>query len=155
MIRSCAARRLEPANLYAGTKATNSANGRSGSARDGATGWTAPYASMTADELQPEPGRAGTRYRRGSDRPPPLTVLDPAAAGLLACRRRAGLLLGCAVLLSDAAGNGYANYAVRPGQGITAGRAGQAVVTVLAIALLAVAPRVWPWLRPGNRAAQR
>jgi hypothetical protein len=84
-----------------------------------------------------------------------LTVLDPAAAGLLACRRRAGLLLGCAVLLSDAAGNGYADYAVRPGQGITAGRAGQAVITVLAIALLAVAPRVWPWLRPGNRAARR
>jgi len=40
-----------------------------------------------------------------------LTVLDPVAAGLLACRRRAGLVLGCAVLLSDAAGNGYADYA--------------------------------------------
>ncbi len=84
-----------------------------------------------------------------------LTVLDPAAAGLLVCRRRAGLLLGCAVLLSDAAGNGYADYAVRPGQGITAGRAGQAVVTVLAIALLAVARRVWPWLGSGNRAVRR
>jgi hypothetical protein len=84
-----------------------------------------------------------------------LTVLDPVAAGLLACRRRAGLLLGCAVLLSDAAGNGYVNYAVRPGQGITAGRAGQAVVTVLAVALLAVAPRIWPWLRPSSRAVPR
>lgn len=84
-----------------------------------------------------------------------LTVLDPVAAGLLACRRRAGLVLGCAVLLSDAAGNGYADYAIRPGQGITAGRAGQAVVTVLAIALLAAAPRVWPWLRPTSRATQR
>ena len=83
-----------------------------------------------------------------------LTVLDPVAAVLLACRRRAGLLLGCAVLLSDAAGNGYADYAVRPGQGVTAGRAGQAVVTMLAIALLAAAPRVWPWLRPGSRAAR-
>ena len=83
-----------------------------------------------------------------------LTVLDPVAAGLLACRR-AGLVLGCAVLLSDAAGNGYADYAIRPGQGITAGRAGQAVVTVLAIALLAAAPRVWPWLRPTSRATQR
>ncbi len=83
-----------------------------------------------------------------------LTMLDPAAAVLLACRCRAGLLLGCAVLLSDAAGNGYANYAVRPGQGVTAGRAGQAVVTILAIALLAAAPRVWPWLRPGCRAAR-
>ena len=84
-----------------------------------------------------------------------LTVLDPAAAGLLACRRRARLLLGCAVLLSDAAGNGYADYVIRPGQGITAGRAGQAVVTVLAVALVAVAPRLWPWLRPSSRAARR
>ena len=82
-----------------------------------------------------------------------LTVLDPAAAVLLAFRRRAGLLLGCAVLLSDAAGNGYANYAVRSGQVVTSGRAGQAVVTIFAVALLAAAPRVWPWLRPGWRAA--
>jgi hypothetical protein len=63
-----------------------------------------------------------------------LTVLDPVAAGLLACRRRAGLLLGCAVLLSDAAVNGYADYAVRSQPGITAGRVGQAVVTVLGVA---------------------
>jgi hypothetical protein len=82
-----------------------------------------------------------------------LTVLDPAAAVLLAFRRRAGLLLGCAVMLSDAAGNGYANYAVRSGQGAV-GRAGQAVVTIVAVALLAVAPRVWPWLRPGWRVAR-
>jgi len=86
-----------------------------------------------------------------------LTVLDPVAGALLACRRRTGLLMGCAVLLSDAAGNGYADYAVHPGPGITAGRAGQAVVTMLAIALLAAAPRVWPWLRsgiPGARCRQ-
>lgn len=80
-----------------------------------------------------------------------LTVLDPACAVLLARRRRAGLLLGCAVLLSDAAGNGYANYVVHSGQGVTAGRVGQAVVTIFAVALLAAAPRVWPWLRPGWR----
>lgn len=80
-----------------------------------------------------------------------LTVLDPVAAGLLACRRRAGLLLGCAVLLSDAAGNGYADYAVRSQPGITAGRVGQAVVTVLGVALVAVSPRIWPWLRPAGR----
>jgi hypothetical protein len=36
-----------------------------------------------------------------------LTVLDAVAAVGLACRRRGGLLLGCAVLVSDAAGNGY------------------------------------------------
>jgi hypothetical protein len=82
-----------------------------------------------------------------------LTALDPAAAVLLGFRRRAGLLLGCAVMLSDAAGNGYANYAVRSGQG-AGGRAGQAVVAILAVALLAVAPRVWPWLRPGWRAVR-
>jgi hypothetical protein len=84
-----------------------------------------------------------------------VSVLDPAAAVLLACRRRAGLLLGCAVLLSDAAGNGYADYAIRPGHGITTARAGQAVVTMLAIALLATAPRIWPWLRPSSRITRR
>lgn len=84
-----------------------------------------------------------------------LTVLDPLSAVLLACRRRSGLLLGCAVLLSDAAGNGYANYAIRSGQGVTAGRAGQAIVTILAIALLAAAPRVWPWLHPRCRTVSK
>lgn len=33
--------------------------------------------------------------------------------------------------------------------GLTAGRAGHAVLTVLALTLLAAAPRLWPWLRPG------
>ena len=39
-----------------------------------------------------------------------LTMLDPIAALLLLLRRRAGLVLGCAVLITDAAANGYANY---------------------------------------------
>ncbi|MEV6373722.1 hypothetical protein [Micromonospora musae] len=85
-----------------------------------------------------------------------LTVLDPLAALLLALRRIEGLLLGCAVLASDAAANGYANYVLETAPGVTPGRIGQAVITALAVALIAVAPRVTPWLhrpeRPGRRA---
>lgn len=77
-----------------------------------------------------------------------LTLLNPIAAVLLLLRRRAGLLLGCAILITDAAGNGYANYVIDASNGLTAGRVGQAVITVLAVALLAAAPRLWPWLRP-------
>jgi hypothetical protein len=72
-----------------------------------------------------------------------LTVLDPAAAALLLLRRRSGLILSCAVLLTDAAANGYANYVLDAADGITLGRIGQAVITVLAVALTAAAPRLW------------
>jgi len=72
-----------------------------------------------------------------------LTVLDPAAAVLLLLRRRSGLILSCAVLLTDAAANGYANYVLDDAEGITLGRIGQAVITVLAVALTAAAPRLW------------
>ncbi|MFG3690843.1 hypothetical protein [Micromonospora sp. NPDC047740] len=79
-----------------------------------------------------------------------LTVFDPLAALLLALRRIEGLLLGCVVLASDAAANGYANYVLDSAPGITPGRIGQAVVTALAVALIAAAPRAAPWLhRPG------
>ena len=77
-----------------------------------------------------------------------LTVLDPLAAVLLLLRRRAGLLLSCAVLVTDAAANGYANYALDASVGLTAGRVGHAVITLLALALLVATPRLWPWLRP-------
>jgi hypothetical protein len=77
-----------------------------------------------------------------------LTVVDPLAAVLLLLRRRAGLVLGLVILVTDAAANGYANYAVDASTGLTAGRAGHAVVTLLAVGLLVAAPRVWPWLRP-------
>jgi hypothetical protein len=80
-----------------------------------------------------------------------LTVLDPLAATLLWLRRREGLVLGCAVLVTDAAANGYANYALDNSGGATAGRISQAAITALAIALLAVAPRVWPWFHPTVR----
>jgi len=79
-----------------------------------------------------------------------LTVLDPLAATLLWLRCREGLVLGCAVLVTDAAADGYANY-VLDNSGATAGRIGQAAITALAIALLAVAPRVWPWFHPTTR----
>lgn len=76
-----------------------------------------------------------------------LTMFDALAAVLLLLRRRSGLVLGCAVLITDAAANGYVNYVLDASDGITAGRIGQAVITVLALALLVLAPRVWPWLQ--------
>ncbi|MEV0152356.1 hypothetical protein AB0H57_01255 [Micromonospora sp. NPDC050686] len=76
-----------------------------------------------------------------------LAVFDPLAALLLALRRIEGLLLGCAVLATDAAANGYANYVLDGASGITPGRIGQAVITGLAIALIGAAPTVAPWLR--------
>ncbi|MEV5694609.1 hypothetical protein [Micromonospora globbae] len=72
-----------------------------------------------------------------------LTVLDPLAAVLLWRRRTAGLVLACAVLVTDAAANAYANYALDPAPGVTPGRVGQAVITLLALALVGAAP----WLR--------
>ena len=72
-----------------------------------------------------------------------LTVLDPLAAVLLARRHRSGVVLAVAVLVSDAAANGVANYALDPAAGITAGRVGHAVITMLAVGACAVAPRLW------------
>ena len=82
-----------------------------------------------------------------------LTALNPLAAGLLALRRAAGLVLGCGILITDATANAYANYLLDPADGITPGRIGQAVITVLAVALVALAPQVRPWLRPDHRAS--
>ncbi|RIV41407.1 hypothetical protein [Micromonospora radicis] len=80
-----------------------------------------------------------------------LTVLDPLAALLLALRRLEGLFLGCAILVTDAAANGYANYVLDGTAGVTPGRVGQAVITALAVALLLATPAVAPWLRrPGG-----
>ena len=77
-----------------------------------------------------------------------LPALDPAAAVLLLRRRRAGLLLGCGVLVTDAAANGYANYVIDASAGLTVGRVGHAVISVLALALVVAAPRMEPWLWP-------
>jgi hypothetical protein len=75
-----------------------------------------------------------------------LTVLDPLAAALLWARRAAGLYLGAAVLITDAVANGYASYGM-PG-GPTSARVSQAIISLVAIAALAVATRVRRWLRP-------
>ncbi len=72
-----------------------------------------------------------------------LTLLDLLTAGLLLLRRRSGVVLAVAVLVSDAAANGWANYALDPASGVTPGRVGQAVITLLALALLAVTPLLW------------
>lgn len=75
-----------------------------------------------------------------------LTLADPLAAVLLWTRRASGLYLGGAILVTDALANGYATYAL-PGGGATA-RISQAVISLMAIAALASAPRVRPWLLP-------
>ncbi|MGY1842749.1 hypothetical protein [Modestobacter sp. SYSU DS0875] len=72
-----------------------------------------------------------------------LTVLDPLAAVLLWRARRGGLVLAVAVLVTDAAANGWANYALDPTGGVTVGRVGQALITVIAVAALAWAPVAW------------
>ncbi len=79
-----------------------------------------------------------------------LTLWDPLAALLLAARRLEGLALGCAVLATDAAANWYANYVLDPASGITPGRIGHAVITALAVALVALFPWLKPWLVRSN-----
>ena len=72
-----------------------------------------------------------------------LTVLDPLAALLLLLRRRTGVVLAVVVLLTDAIANGLANYVFDETAGVTAGRIGQAVVTLLALASLVAVPSLW------------
>lgn len=79
-----------------------------------------------------------------------LLVLDPLAAVLLARRHRSGVLLAVAVLVSDAVANGVANYAFDTAGGVTAGRVGQAVITLLAIGACAVAPVLWRSASPAR-----
>lgn len=74
-----------------------------------------------------------------------LTLLDPLAAGLLWRRRAAGVYLGTIILVTDAAANGYATYAL-PGATVTA-RAAQAVISLLAVAALAALAPARRWTR--------
>ncbi|MGC4760190.1 hypothetical protein [Micromonospora trifolii] len=84
-----------------------------------------------------------------------LTLWDPLAAVLLAARRVQGLVLGCAVLVTDAAANGYANYVLDPAVGVTPGRIGQAVITGLAVGLVALTPWLAPWfIGAGSRSGR-
>ena len=83
-----------------------------------------------------------------------LTVADPLAAALLLARRAAGLYLSVAVLVTDAAANGYAVYGLHGG-GPLAG-VSQALITLMAVAAVVTAPRVRRWLhrrRPSAWAA--
>ena len=78
-----------------------------------------------------------------------LTLVDPLAAGLLWARRAAGLHLAVAVLVTDAAANGYAAYGL--GEGGTTARVAHAVITTLAAVSLAAAPVIRPYLRSRGR----
>lgn len=80
-----------------------------------------------------------------------LTILDPLAAVLLAYRTRAGVLLAVTVLVSDAVTNGWANYVLDTASGVTVGRVGQAVITLLAIGACAFAPHLWRAATPPSR----
>jgi hypothetical protein len=77
-----------------------------------------------------------------------LTLLDPLASALLLRRRRSGVLLAVAVLVTDAAANAWANHGLDPATGVTPGRLGQGVITLLALVLLAAAPALWRWADP-------
>jgi hypothetical protein len=76
-----------------------------------------------------------------------LTFVDPIASVLLWRCRRSGLVLGSLVLVTDAAANAYANYALDDSLGLTPGRIGQAVISILAVALLTATPWLWPTAR--------
>ena len=79
-----------------------------------------------------------------------LTVLDPLAAVLIARARRSGVVLAVAVLVTDAAANAWADHVVDDVGGLTAGRVGLAVITLLALVLVLTAPRLWQHAaRPG------
>lgn len=72
-----------------------------------------------------------------------LTLLDPLAAVLLARRQRSGVGLAVLVFVTDAAANAVANYAYDDSVGVTLGRVGQALLTVLAVTAVAAAPAMW------------
>jgi hypothetical protein len=75
-----------------------------------------------------------------------LTVVDPLAAVLLLVRRATGLYLSVAILVTDAAANGYAVYGLHGGGSVAP--VSQAVITLMAVAAAVTAPRVRPWLEP-------
>ena len=84
-----------------------------------------PGVAGLAQGLLHRPNRVGSPRRRSTRR-----------------RRRSGVFLAAMVLVSDAAANGWANYALDDSVGITTGRVGHAVITVLAAALVIAPPRL-------------
>ncbi|MBY6675426.1 hypothetical protein HQ314_00655 [Rhodococcus sp. BP-332] len=72
-----------------------------------------------------------------------LVVLDAAVAVAIAKKSRAGWLSGAALLVVDSVGNAVANYPpLDTTTGITTGRIGQALVTALAVWMIALTPRM-------------
>lgn len=84
-----------------------------------------------------------------------LTALDPLAAVLLARCRRGGVALTVLVLVTDAVANALANYVYDDSVGVTAGRVGQAVITVLAVAAVMTGPAMWRTAARRDRTRQR
>ena len=82
-----------------------------------------------------------------------LTLLDALVVALLLLRPAAGLVVGAQILVTDALANAYANYVVDDAAGVTAGRVGQAVISLLAVALVAVTPWTVRAVRRGRHAA--
>ncbi|MFR9776167.1 hypothetical protein ACL02O_08900 [Micromonospora sp. MS34] len=77
-----------------------------------------------------------------------LTVADPVATVLLLARRRAGMDLACLILVTDAAANGWALYALGGGDAVT--RVGHATATAVALGSLVARRALRPHLLPGR-----
>ena len=93
----------------------------------------------------------------GVTRRPPISTV----AGFSPARRRLllallgvvvlAVVLAVAVLVSDAVANGWANHALDPAEGLTAGRVGHGVVTLVAVGLLVATPGLWRATSPAYR----
>ncbi|WP_254781368.1 hypothetical protein [Modestobacter sp. DSM 44400] len=89
-----------------------------------------------------------------------LVLLDPLVAVPVTRRLRAGVVLGAVVLsavvlAADAMANAWASYVLDAAGVVTAGRVGQGIVTVLAVALLTVVPTLWRWSEGRGTAGRR
>lgn len=74
-----------------------------------------------------------------------LVILDPLAAVLLWLRPTVGAVVGSAVLLADAAANGWANFVLDPADGMTPGRVAVVLVAGLGAVLAVLAARFSAW----------
>ncbi len=81
--------------------------------------------------------------------------LDQLAAVLLARCTRAGVVLAAAILVSNAVANGWAKYALDTSGGITAGRFGHAVITLLALSICVLVPQLWRAARVPSSSTSR
>jgi hypothetical protein len=72
-----------------------------------------------------------------------LTLLDPCGALLFARARRSGIVLAVSIFVTDSIANSWVNFIFDRSRGITVGRVGSILVTSLAVAAVAVTPRLW------------